>query len=141
MRAVCGAPALLVLLGCAAAKSPALAGFSYNNRSYNSLIVGRHPHYGDGQPDGCLVESPFELTMHALFGDSVAGVVRNAQTKEPVFYATIKLFPLASSAPILVGPNAVGRFAFARTQPVQRVEISAIGYRTLLIDLSARRLF
>ncbi|GAA4508751.1 hypothetical protein GCM10023172_41380 [Hymenobacter ginsengisoli] len=120
--------------GCAASNRVSLPTFSYNQRFRNRLIVNRIPHYGDGNPDGCIVESQFALALRAD-GDSIAGIVTDTETKKPVFYAITTLFSANTPAPRSALVSPAGRFAFSRAQQVRRITVAAIGYRTLTVDV------
>ena len=128
--------ALLTFLsaGCAASKKAELPTFSYNQHFRNGLIVNRVPHYGDGNSDGCIVQSQFALALRAD-GDSIAGVVTDTETKKPVFYATTTLLSASTAEPRPALVNSAGSFAFSRAQQVQRITVAALGYRTLTVDI------
>ena len=121
--------------GCAASHRPDLPTFSYNNRPRNALIVNRRPYYGNGQPDGCVVGAQFALALRPAAGDSLVGQVTDTRTGQPVFYATATLVGASATTlgPVLVGTT--GSFTFSRTQRVRRITLSAIGYRTLTVDI------
>lgn len=130
------APILFLLSSCAATGKHDLPTFSYNKHLRNALIVNRYPHYGDGQPDGCIREAQFALALHAVAGgDSIAGVVTDVQTRQPVFYAATTLFLASTLATTLVAVSPTGGFTFSRAQRVQRITISAIGYRSLTVEI------
>ena len=73
--------------------------------------------------------------MRPAAGDSLVGRVMDTRTGQPVFYATATLVgaPTAALRPVLVGPT--GSFTFSRAQQVRHITLSAIGYRTLTVDI------
>ena len=133
---------LLTLAGCAASQQEALASFFVNNTAHNSLIVGRRPQYGDGQPDGCIVETAFSLRLRvtSVASDSIAGVVYVAGTTTPVLGAMVRALPPAPAEAITLVTSNTGHFALRRAWQVQRLEVAMPGYRTLTIDLGSKKL-
>lgn len=126
------------LTNCAASQKTVLPRFSYNHRLHNAWIVGRRPHYGDGQPDGCLVGQEFDLQLVSTAGDSISGFVKQVDSTEPVLFAQISMLPLHSAAPIALHTNPTGHFSFSRSQEIRRITIASIGYRTLTVNLGSK---
>jgi hypothetical protein len=132
---------LLTLAGCATNQRGALASFSVNATSHNSLIVDRRPRYGDGQPDGCIIQTAFSLQLQATSADSVSGFLCEAGTTIPVPFATIRALPQHSTEAITLLANSAGHFAISRLWKIQRLDISRHGYRTLTVNLASKTFF
>jgi hypothetical protein len=132
-------PSLLV--GCVATHKVALPSFSYNGKPHNNLIINRNPQYGDGQPDGCIIMSELSLSLTQASGDSILAVVREAGTGKVIPYANIRVFPKQIADTILLTRNAQNGFFMLRSWQVKRMEVSTIGYRTLVVDCTTKSLF
>lgn len=131
---------LLTLAGCATNQRRALASFSIDDVGHNALIENRRPQYGISSPDGCITETAFSLRLRATSADSISGVVHEAGTTNPVLGAIIRAFPQHATDTVTTVTNNTGHFAISRAQKLQRLEVSMIGYRTLVINLGSEKL-
>jgi hypothetical protein len=122
---------LLTLAGCATNQREALATFSVNDTAHN---------YGDGEPDGCLIEHAFSLKLRTVSADSVSGVIYKAGTATPLPYATVLALPQHTAEAITLVANSAGHFAISRSWNVQRIDVSMPGYRTLTVNLASKKL-
>jgi len=135
--------ALLVistLASCATNQRVALASFFIDNASHNSLIENRRSQYGNGRPDGCIIETAFSLRLRATSADSILGVVYEAGTIIPVPFATVRALPQLAMDTVTTVTNNTGHFAISRSQKLQRLEVSMPGYRMLIINLGSEKL-
>jgi hypothetical protein len=131
---------VFTLVGCATSQRIALASFSIDNASHNSLIENRRPQYGISSPDGCITETAFSLRLRATSVDSISGVVHEAGTTNPVLGAKVRALPQHATEAITTVTNSAGHFAISRAQKLQRFEVSMPGYRTLIINLGSEKL-
>ena len=139
-------PALGVIITCLissisiAQSNRGYAQLWYNGKKLHKLIVDRIPDYGINDEDGCVVERAIRLEFRDIDSLTVQGLLRDAETKDPLPGAVIKLERLGQEIEIL-NPDAKGRFIVKKASPVRKITVQYIGYRTLKIEGIPKKFF
>jgi hypothetical protein len=128
-----------LLLGCYAnpydLKYPDL---KIKGKKANQYIVNRATNYGNGNQDGCIIGHQISLNIDWLSNDSIAGLVLDSKSKEPLYFSTIEL-SFSDNHPIdtlRFTANEKGEFNGLIKHIPKKIEVIYIGYKTLIIDLS-----
>ncbi len=100
----------------------------------NKLIVDRIPEYGDGKKDGCVVGEEFHLNIEHLSDTSIIGRVSNVETMDPAMFVQVKIYNSTDTLHILT--NEHGDFNSPNLPSVEKIELTSVGYRTLIADIS-----
>lgn len=105
--------------------------FKYNSKGRNSWIVNRVPDYGDGHRDGCIIMG--ELSVNLVEEDRmVSGQVYDESNNESMAYVQI-IVNWGSESEIQYLADSQGKFTFKKTDQIENVTFSSIGYRTLKV--------
>lgn len=123
---------IVVLVSCSARKKYNLSKFSYNQRSYNSLIKNRIPKYGNGLADGCIIMSEMNLIMEDSARNYIRGVIKDVATSEPLVAAHV-LVRYADSTLNGAYTDKYGKFTLSNGQSIREIDINCLGYRRLWI--------
>ena len=112
----------------------------YNGRHLNQLIVDRIPDYGITGRDGCIVGREFILELSDIDQQKVEGQVKDAETREVMANAIVKLTRRNGKTETL-HTDSTGRFQMEKSSPIKALQIQHIGYRILKIQGSSKQLF
>ncbi|MBA9077397.1 hypothetical protein [Rufibacter quisquiliarum] len=134
---------LCLLLGQSSCNSirreVALPKFIVDSAPKNRFIVNRKPLYGDGRPDGCVVERQIQLSFATDGGPRIVGEVKDAKTLEVLPGASVQIYFAGQPNPHIASADSVGRIYLTRLAALQQIEVNSICYRTLHIDLSKKK--
>ena len=128
----------VLLFGCRSVKQSApQSKFSINGKECNKCIKNRTPDYGIDNRDGCIVLGEISLSLVFMSIDSIAGVVVDSKTAEPIPFARVQLFQKTPEGAKVFNSDSLGEFQTRLTNRLEKIQIEYIGYRTLLIDLNS----
>jgi hypothetical protein len=128
----------ILLFGCRSVKQSApQSTFSINGKECNECIKNRTPDYGIDNKDGCIILGEISLSLIFISIDSIAGVVVDSKTAEPIPIARVKFIQKTPEGAKVVNSDSLGEFQTRLTNGLKRIQIEYIGYRTLLIDLNS----
>ncbi len=128
----------VLLFGCRSIKQSApQSTFSINGKECNKCIMNRIPDYGIDNKDGCVVLGEISLSLIFKSTDSIAGVVTDSKTSEPIPFAKVHLFKKTPEGARVLSSDSLGEFQIKLTNRLEKIQIEFVGYRTLLIDLDA----
>ncbi|HET8963666.1 MAG TPA: carboxypeptidase-like regulatory domain-containing protein [Chitinophagales bacterium] len=124
-----------LLSSCIVRNGAKLSSFTILGKNHNQFIENRVPDYGDGRRDGCVVEGQLSLNLNALKKDSIAGIVFDSKTSEPIAFSTIRLVQENNSTN-QVTTDSLGEFHIKLKYKIIEIQIEYIGYRTLNVNLT-----
>jgi len=128
----------VLLYGCRSMNQTApQSTFSINGKECNKCIENRIPDYGIDNKDGCVVLREISLSLIFISTDSIAGVVTDSKTAEPIPFAKVQLFQKTPEGARVFNSDSLGEFRIRLTNRLEKIQIEFVGYRTLLIDLDA----
>ena len=127
-----------LLFGCRTIKQSApQSTFSINGKECNKCIINRTSDYGIDNKDGCIVLGEMSLNLKFISIDSIAGVVVDSKTAEPIPFVKVQLFQKTPEGAKVFNSDSLGEFQIKLTNRLEKIQIEYIGYRTLLIDLNS----
>jgi hypothetical protein len=131
-------PIVIFLFSCSSSQT--LPKLSYDDKFYHSLITERKPDYGDGHPNGCVIMSEFSCALKSGKDSSIIAEIKDAASNEFVVGTLIKIFFGANRNIDTVVVNNKGLAAFSKRNDIAGLGLSAVGYRTIYINLTKKRI-
>lgn len=104
-----------------------------NGKYKNHLIADRIPDYGDGHADGCVVEPQMRVDIKTINQSSISGVISDVKTKAPLAGASITCLAKIGQT-FKVQANTQGIFRVDSATRLNRIEITYVGYRSLVVN-------
>lgn len=129
----------IVFTSCSTLNENKLPKFSLNNITRNNLIVNRKANYGDGRPEGCIVLSEINLSIKTTDKSGIRGEILDVESSKPIPFANLSLF--TNNTYKKFNADKDGKFSILSLSKVQKLKISSIGYRNLIIDFNKIKSF
>lgn len=81
------------------------------------------------------------LILNSLSADTIIGHVREAGTNKPIPGAQVRILPTDTSEFSIIIADSYGDFLLTCSGKLKQIDAAALGYRTLNVNLSSKKLF
>ncbi len=106
-----------------------------DGRKYNSLIAERSTKYKTGEVSGCIAQGQMDLILRTILTDTIEGLLLDSRNKEPIPFATVKVFQERNRNAFTVATKFDGKFKFKALPPADRIVVEYAGFHPLKVEL------
>ena len=114
-------------------KTQNLSELTVNSETKNRNIVDRYADYGDGRPDGCIIQPGMSLRLE-VNNRLVVGNIRDATSGLRLSYVSVSI-DTKDDAKFVALSDSLGAFKLEMPGKVSKIELKCVGYRTFFAKL------